>query len=140
MASGGTTRTTCAMPGTESKASSAQRQAGRPENSIQSLSPPIRRPLPPATSTAATCAATLRVARLVARLGEDHAARDGLQHPGHRHRHLLVHGTASALDHDHRSVVEVADPLAGLLSVLDDLDAHLFAWMNHRLHRIGQLV
>src|SRR5438309_5111243 len=124
------------MPGTASSVSRAQRQTGRPHSSIHSLSPnAIRRLWPAATSTAA-------IGPLIsplARLGEDHAAGDRLQHPGHRDPHFLLHEATSALDYDHRPVVQVADTLAGLLAFLDDLDLHLLARVQDRFDRVRQL-
>src|SRR2546426_9673846 len=115
------------MPGTASSVSRAQRQTGRPHSSIHSLSPKaIRRLWPAATSTAAIGP----LISTLARLGEDHAAGDRLQDPGHRDPYFLLHVAAPALDHDHRPVVEVADALARPLAHLDEI---------HMLHLAGAL-
>ena len=126
-----------------SSASRLQRQTGRPQMSIHSLSLPIRRLRPAATriaaygrligpcvrrqSTSRGCAKIIRPATVwstrVTLIGTSLSMK----------RH-------AALDHDHRAVVQVADALAGLLALLDDLDAHLLAGVDDRLHRVGQLV
>src|SRR4026209_2236998 len=112
------------MPGTDSSVSSPQRQAGLPENSIQSFSPPIRRPLPAATSTAPTITLVSSGRGRVTRLREDHATGDRLQDAGHGDADILVHRPAAALHHGHGAVIQVAHTLPRLLPLLNDPDRH----------------
>ena len=51
---------------------------------------------------------------------EDHAARGRLQHAGDRDGHFLADAPALLDDH-HGAVVEIADALADLVALLDDL-------------------
>src|SRR5205823_5779286 len=54
-------------------------------------------------------------------LRKDHLPRGALEHAGDLDLDLLAHQGAAAVDHDHRAVVEVADPLVELLALADDL-------------------
>ena len=53
---------------------------------------------------------------------------------------VAVEQRATALDDDHRPVVEVGESLAGLLALLDDLDVQCVAGQEGRLERVGELV
>ena len=52
---------------------------------------------------------------------EYHASGRGLQDAGDGNRHVLPDRRPALLDHDHRAVVQIADPLADLIALLDDL-------------------
>src|SRR5687768_1186970 len=131
-----TAMATRSRPSTASSVSRLHRHVGRPHRSSHSLSLPIRLLRPAATRMAVK----LTSAGLAARLREDHPSGHGLEHARHADRHLLVEEAESALHHDHRPVIEVADTLAGFLPLLDDADAHLLARMYDRLHGVRQLV
>ena len=53
---------------------------------------------------------------------------------------LVADEARAALDDDHRAVVQVADALAGLLALGDDLDPQRVAGQQRRLQRVGQRV
>jgi hypothetical protein len=52
---------------------------------------------------------------------EDHATGAGLQHAGDGDLDGSVDVVAPAFDDNHRSVVEIADPLSRLFTLLDDV-------------------
>ena len=74
------------------------------------------------------------------RLGEDHPPRHRLQDAGDGDVKLAVDQAGATLDHDHGAVVQEADPLAGLLALLDDLDPQVLAREDGRLHRVRERV
>ena len=75
-----------------------------------------------------------------ARVREDHAAGDGLQHAEHGHGELLADPAARALDDDHRAVIQVPDTLTRLLPLLDQLHRQLLPRQHDRPHRRRELV
>ena len=73
-------------------------------------------------------------------LREDHPACRGLEHARDHDFHVLVDVPAAVLHDDHGAVVEVGDPLAGLLAFLEHEDAHALTRQGHGLESVGQVV
>src|SRR5579884_3502912 len=71
---------------------------------------------------------------------EDHTSRNGLEHARHRDLNRHIHVLPPVLDHDHRTVIEIADTLAEFLAILHDLDVDIFAGQQHWFDRISQFV
>src|SRR6185437_15486035 len=99
------------------------------------------RSLPKPVLVASGCAAAssmLVMRSALSRVGEDHPAGHGLENARDGDVELGVDGLRAALDDDHRPVVEVADPLPGVLARLDDLVPQVLAREQRGLDRIRQ--
>src|SRR5262245_11279315 len=73
-------------------------------------------------------------------LAEDHAAGAGLQHARDSDFHGAADLFAAGLDHDHRAVVEIADPLARLFALLDNAHLQVLTRQAYRLEGVGHVV
>src|SRR5438552_1257030 len=128
-------------------AASDHARTGCPPRSAATLSVPARVELPAARIAQAAPSLLLAIespraalAHLALQLREDHPAADGLEDPHDRHRQLAAEVARAVLDHDHRAVLEIANTLPLLLSLLDHPHGDLFARQDHRANRLRQVV
>ena len=94
----------------------------------------------PGPSGSPAFAATARLPGTGVHPAEDHPARAGLEHAGHRQPDRLAQVVGPLLGDDHGAVVEVAHALARLLAPLEQLDDQGLSRQDDRLHRVGQVV
>ena len=73
-------------------------------------------------------------------LGKYHPTTLSLKRTGHRHEHRLVDLVATTLDDDHRSIVEISNPLVVSLSRLDHSNLKCLARQILRSQRGGDLI
>src|SRR2546425_418323 len=140
--------TTTMRPNTPdaSAAASDHASTGCPPRSASTLSIPARVELPEARM--AQTAPTLSIdgtrpaglGGLALRLGEDHSPADGLEDAHHGHGELGTDVPRAVLDDHHRAVLEVADALSLLLSLLDDPNGDLLARQHDRAHGLREIV
>src|SRR4030095_13496193 len=95
----------------------------------------LRRPL---ASTDRTRRSARRFTRQIP--PKDHPPRARLKHARHGNSHFLVDVVAPPFDHDHRPVVEIADPLPDFLSRLDQPHGEALPRQVNRLERGGNVV
>ena len=81
-----------------------------------------------------------RLPGLVFWLAKDHAPRGGLKDARHQYLQVLADVLASSVNDDHRAVLEVADALAKLFPVFDNVYEHFFTREYDGFDGVGKLV
>ena len=76
----------------------------------------------------------------VVELSEDHLTRGCLQHAGNGDVDGPRDLTFGVVDHDHRSIVKVADALVVFLPLFEDEDPHRLSREHDRLQCVRQLI
>src|SRR5450759_4660089 len=147
---GGPTTTIRSISSSARKSSSTRASVVLPFKRTSALLPRPRRVPEPAAATMAPTVIDLATFRLWARigatavqgsrLGEDHAARRGLDHRCDDRGDGLVEQAPSVLDDHHRAIVQAADALTGLLALTRHHNHYLLTGDRHRTHRVSQLV